>query len=80
VAGVSCGIVDGETIVDLDYIEDARAETDANFVMIDTGELVEIQATGENGIFSDKQLADMIELARASSKKIFDIQKQILLG
>jgi ribonuclease PH len=53
VGAISCGIVDGEIVLDLDYIEDSGAEIDANFVMIDSGELVEVQATGENGFFKD---------------------------
>jgi ribonuclease PH len=80
VAGISCGIVSGEILLDLDYIEDSQAEIDANFVLIDTGDLVEVQATGENGVFGDKQLAEMIEIVRKGVKKIFDIQKDILLG
>jgi len=80
VAGVSCGIVAGSPMIDLDFIEDSNAEIDANFVFTDTGDLVELQATGENGVFNDKQLSEMLSLARDGVKKIFDIQKEILLG
>lgn len=79
VAAISCGIVDGEVMLDLDYNEDSRAETDGNFVVLDSGDLVEIQATGENGVFDEKQLATMIEYARAGLNPIFEMQKSILL-
>lgn len=80
VAGISCGIVAGNSVIDLDFIEDSNAEIDANFVFTDIGDLVEVQATGENGLFNDKQLSEMLSLAREGAKKIFDIQKEILLG
>jgi ribonuclease PH len=79
VAAVSCGIVSGEIVTDLDYIEDSRAEVDANFVMIDTGDIVEVQATGENGVFRDCQLTEMINYARNGINQIFEMQKSILL-
>jgi ribonuclease PH len=79
VAAVSCGIVNGEVLLDLDYVEDSQAEIDANFVMVNSGELVEVQATGENGVFNDKQLLMMLEMAREGAKKLFEIQKEILL-
>jgi ribonuclease PH len=79
VGAISCGIVDGVILLDLDYEEDSRAEIDANFVMIDSGELVEAQATGENGFFKDAQLVEMINYARKGINQIFAIQKDILL-
>ncbi|MDR1982851.1 MAG: ribonuclease PH [Holosporaceae bacterium] len=79
VGAISCGIVDGEIIVDLDYNEDSNAEIDANFVMIDSGELVEVQVTGENGFFKDHQLLEMVNYAREEINKIFELQKTILL-
>jgi ribonuclease PH len=79
VAAVSCGKVNGEIVTDLDYSEDSQAEVDANFVMIDTGDLVEVQATGENGVFNVDQLAKMISYARESANRIFQMQKDILL-
>ncbi|MDR3156042.1 MAG: ribonuclease PH [Holosporaceae bacterium] len=79
IGGISCGVIDEEILLDLDYIEDSRADVDANFVMIDTGNLVEIQATGERNVFQEQQLLDMINMARAGINQIFEIQKQILL-
>ncbi|GHT93028.1 ribonuclease PH [Alphaproteobacteria bacterium] len=79
IAGVSSGIVGGNVILDLDFMEDSNAEVDANFVMLETGELVEVQATGEKGTFSDKQLMDMLACARKGIASIIDVQKEILL-
>ncbi|MDR0678322.1 MAG: ribonuclease PH [Holosporaceae bacterium] len=79
VGAISCGIVDGEIVVDLDYSEDSRAEIDANFVMIDSGKLVEVQVTGENGFFKDNELLEMINLAQKGMDEIFRLQKSILL-
>lgn len=79
VCAVSCGIVGGEVLLDLDYNEDSKAETDANFVILDTGDLVEIQATGENGVFDDNQLMKMLNYARDGMKQLFEMQKEILL-
>ena len=79
VAAVSCGIVDGKVLLDLDFSEDSRAEVDANFVMIDTGGLVEIQATGEKNVFESSQLMEMLEFSRQGINQIFKIQKDILL-
>ena len=79
VAAISCGVVNGEVVLDLDYTEDSQAETDANFVMLDSGDLVEVQATGENGVFDDKQLLEMLNYSREGLKPIFEMQKEILL-
>lgn len=54
VAAVSCGITQGETVLDLDYEEDSSAEIDANFVMTGAGLLVEVQATAEAAVFSEE--------------------------
>ena len=80
VAAVSCGVVDGSVLLDLDFSEDSKAEVDANFVMVDTGGLVEIQATGEKSTFNSKQLSEMMEFSRIAIEQIFEIQKEILLG
>src|ERR1700748_1105646 len=64
VAAISCGIVKGEALLDLDYDEDSTAETDANFVMTGAGGLVEIQGTAEGAPFSDEQFVEMLRLAR----------------
>ncbi|GHU12484.1 ribonuclease PH [Alphaproteobacteria bacterium] len=80
IAGVSCGIVDGRVLLDLDFMEDSQAEVDANFVMLETGELVEVQATGERNVFNDNQLMEMLSCARNGISSIIAVQKEILLG
>lgn len=64
VAAVSCGIVGGEAVLDLDYIEDSGAETDANFVITGKGGLVEIQGTAEREPFTTDQLMQLLTLAQ----------------
>jgi ribonuclease PH len=63
VAAVSCGIVGGVPMLDLDYSEDADAEVDANIVMTGTGALVEVQATAERTPLSRARLDDLLALA-----------------
>jgi ribonuclease PH len=65
VAAISCGIVAGSAVLDLDYAEDSQAETDANFVLTRTGGIVEIQATAEGAPFDERLFAEMLRLARA---------------
>src|ERR1700744_1886357 len=65
VAAVSCGIVGGKAVIDLDYVEDSNAHTDANFVMTGSGGLVEVQASAEGAPFSEEELIRMLELAAA---------------
>jgi ribonuclease PH len=63
VAAVSCGIVDGVPLLDLDYREDSSAEVDANVVMTGDGDLVEVQATAERTPLSRAHLDDLLALA-----------------
>src|SRR6478752_3540643 len=64
VAAISCGIVKGQPVLDLDYDEDSTAETDANFVLTGAGGLVEIQGTAEGAPFTEENLIQMLRLAR----------------
>jgi ribonuclease PH len=77
VAAVSCGIVKGKAVLDLDYDEDSTAETDANFVMTGTGGLVEIQGTAEGAPFSDEEFAQMLRLARKGIGELIALQKSV---
>src|SRR6201991_4594835 len=79
VAAVSCGIVKGEAVLDLDYDEDSTAETDANFVLTGAGGLVEIQGTAEGAPFSEEELAQLLRLARKGIGELVELQKQALL-
>ena len=78
VAAISCGIVKGEAMLDLDYGEDSTAETDANFVLTGAGGLVEIQGTAEGAPFSEEQLAQLLRLARKGIGELVELQKQVL--
>lgn len=79
IAAVSCGIYKEQAIVDLDYIEDSGAEVDANFVLNSNGNLVELQATGEENDFSQEQFMEMLKMAQEASAKLFQIQNKVLL-
>jgi len=78
VAAISCGVVGGETVLDLDYLEDSTAETDANFIMKNDGGLIEVQATAENAPFTESQLLTMLALARKGTDALFALQKAAL--
>jgi ribonuclease PH len=76
VAAISCGITNGEAVIDLDYIEDSAAQTDANFVLTGKGQIVEVQATAEGATFDEQQLQQMMTLAKQGITKLVDMQKQ----
>jgi len=78
VAAISCGIVKGGALLDLDYDEDSTAETDANFVMTGGGGLVEIQGTAEGAPFTDEQFVEMLRLARKGIGELFTLQKGVI--
>jgi ribonuclease PH len=78
VAAVSVGIVDGAVVLDLAYEEDARAEVDMNVVGTGAGRLVEIQGTGEDGTFSQEQLAEMTALALRGIGELKKLQEQAI--
>lgn len=80
VAATSIGIVDGNVMLDLAYEEDSRAEVDMNVVMTGSNRLVEVQATAEQHPFSDEQLREMMDLARAGISDLIVRQKNILKG
>jgi ribonuclease PH len=75
VAAVSCGVVGGEAVIDLDYAEDSTAETDANFVMTGSGGLVEVQGSAEGAPFSEAELLQMMALARVGIGQLVGLQK-----
>lgn len=78
VAAVSVGVVGGEVVTDLDYLEDRDAAVDMNVVMTQGGDFVEVQGSGEEAVFSPAQLHDMLEAARAGLAQIFEQQKAVL--
>ena len=76
VSAISCGIYQGQALLDLDYNEDSAAEIDANFILTADGQLVEIQATGEEHPFSRASLNEMLDLAETGCNSLFDLQRR----
>jgi ribonuclease PH len=76
VAAISAGILNGEAILDLDYVEDSSAETDANFVMAADGRWIEIQATAEGQPFADEAYLAMAGYARKGIEELFLLWQQ----
>ncbi len=72
IGAVSVGLVDGQVLLDLNYDEDCRASVDANFVLTESGKIVEVQATGEQGPFDWTVFDDMTELARKGVAQIIN--------
>ena len=79
VAAISCGIFANQPVIDLDYLEDSAAETDANFVMTGTGAIVEVQGTAEGVPFSEEEFLTLMRLARGGIGELVQMQKQALL-
>ena len=77
VAAVSMGVVDGSCVLDLDYGEDSRAEVDMNLVATDSGEIVEIQGTGEQAPFDRKRLNDLLDLGEMGIAQLIALQNEV---
>jgi ribonuclease PH len=78
VAAVSCGIVEGVPLLDLDYPEDSTAEVDANVVMTGDGGLVEVQATAERTPLSRAHLDELLRLAESGIAALRELQQQAI--
>lgn len=78
VAAVSCGIFDGEAVLDLDYDEDSNAQADTNFVLTGNGGIVEIQGTAEEDPFSRDQFIQLMDLAQKGVEELAALQRQAL--
>lgn len=78
VAAISCGIYQEQAVLDLDYDEDSSAEIDANFILTAAGELVEVQATGEEHPFSRNSLDEMLDLAESGCGQLFALQQRAI--
>ena len=78
IAAISVGIVDGEAVLDLPYVEDVRAEVDMNVVATADGRLVEVQGTAEGEPFDRAQLDRMLDLALAGCEELFVLQRAAL--
>jgi ribonuclease PH len=75
VAAVSVGLVDGEALLDLCYEEDSVADVDMNVVMNGAGDMIEVQATAEGGVFSREQLEELLDLASDGIAALVQLQK-----
>jgi ribonuclease PH len=80
VAAISCGLHDGSPVLDLDYEEDSAAEADANFVLTGSGDIVEIQATGEKRGFSRDEFESLFALARGGITRLIELQRAAVGG
>src|SRR5438876_8522483 len=78
VAATSVGVVGGEILLDLCYAEDSRAEVDFNVVMTAQHEFIEVQGTGEGGVFSRATMDSLITLAEQGITELLEIQKQYI--
>ncbi|KQX18791.1 MULTISPECIES: ribonuclease PH [unclassified Sphingomonas] len=76
VAAISCGIHQGTPVLDLDYIEDSNAHADANFVLLDNGNIAEAQATAEGATYDEEALLRLLRLARIGCGEIFAAQRK----
>ncbi len=74
VAAISCGIYEGTPVLDLDYPEDSNAEADANFVLIEGGQIAEVQATAEGATYDEEGLLRLLRLGRIGCDAIFAAQ------
>jgi ribonuclease PH len=78
VAAVSVGIVEGAPLLDLCYTEDVAAAVDMNLVMNSAGEFIELQGSGEEATFSEKQLAELLALGKAGIRELLAAQEKAL--
>ncbi|MDD3839365.1 MAG: ribonuclease PH [Clostridia bacterium] len=78
VAAISVGIVDGQPLLDLCFLEDSNAKVDMNIVMTGNGEFIEIQGTGEKSPFTSSELLDLLDLGEKGVKEIIEVQKNAL--
>lgn len=75
VAAISVGVVDGVPVLDLDYVEDSRAEVDMNVVMTGSGKFIEVQGTAEGAPFEQETLNQMLSLAKLGITRLTELQK-----
>jgi ribonuclease PH len=76
VAAISVGIVKGQTLLDLNYGEDSHAEVDANIVMTDKGEFIEVQGTAEGKPFSRTRLDELLATAEKGIRELHELQRR----
>ena len=75
VSAISCGIYAGQPVLDLDYSEDSEAGVDGNFIMLESGNIIETQISAEGATYTRDELNSLINLAEKGASELFDIQK-----
>lgn len=80
VSAVSVGLYQGEPVLDLEYQEDAAAQTDMNVVMTEAGQYIEIQGTAETQPFDAQQLSALLQLAAQGTQQLCAAQRELLFG
>lgn len=80
VAATSVGIVAGDVRLDLDYVEDVRADVDMNLVALESGKLVEVQGTAEHNPFTTSELQALLDLGMSGIRRLFQLQRNALAG
>jgi ribonuclease PH len=80
VAAISVGIVGQEALLDLNYQEDVKAEVDSNIVMNEAGDFVEVQGSGEEAVFSQSQLDQLLALGKKGIAELCAIQQEAILS
>jgi ribonuclease PH len=80
IAAISCGIFANQPVIDLDYLEDSAAETEANFVITGSGGIVEIQGTAEGKPFSEEEFGTLMGLAKNGIAELVSLQKRAIEG
>lgn len=78
IAAVSCGIINNNILLDVDYKEDSNADVDANFVINDQGNIVEVQGTAEKNSFTEEQFISMLKISKDGINQLLEIQKKAL--
>ena len=78
VAAISVGRVAAQTVTDLDFAQDQRAEVDMNIVMDDKGRYIEIQGTAEQAAFDDAQLQELLDAAKVAIEELLALQREVL--
>ena len=78
VSAVSCGVCNGECVLDFDYEEDSNSECDVNFILNDKQEIIEVQGTAEGKPFSCEQFNKLYSLAVKGTKELIEKQKEVL--
>lgn len=80
VAAISCGVHEGEAVLDLNYLEDKDATVDSNLVMTESLEFVEMQMSGEEAVFTEGEMARMVELGKKGVTELVELQKEAILA